>query len=508
MERNDGEEDRSFKIAKRRLVAQIQQGNLLLHRALKVARGFERQKLGRRLKAAQGEAHVLLRLREEVIVLKQLDLAGTAENYLLKRLVRTKRIREAAAFVELHGRDAAAKVKGIKAGAEANVVGRLMKSNPVRELMPRIMHGVYRCLGLEEAPSTTSAKGDTRGLSATNNPKRVSVGRDFDDRAPGSGQERSSHASERYQLDGSAVDSGEDGSDRFDPEQSSSGDVEVDTETARHRHRLASSSSSRSASPSEAGSDAEDDTWGSRSLHINGRPRPTGTFSSFRSASRTPSESPSRSSITSPTTSKPDPSGQTIFPPSVTLGGYLSGSDSEPDYTRQSQGTARFGPPLPQPRKNRRGQRERQQIAEKKYGSQARHLQRRQRSQAARAGGSNRDEGWDMRKGATSAGDGWEGRWGKKRQNGRASADKARGTRWNVAADGEAGGTAGAGAEAGTGSAGRRDLVDRRAKKAKEEERKKKDERPIHPSWEAAKKKKLLHGQSVTALFRGTKITF
>lgn len=150
---NDDGGYRALKIRKIRLAAKTEQGKVLLHRALKIARGFERQKLGRRQKAAKENPQELLRLKEEVIVLKQLDLATIAENYLFKQLVRTKRIREGPDFVSLHGKDAESRVKGPKAGAEANVVGRLMNSNPVKEAMPGLM-----CLPLEEFPSKNDSK--------------------------------------------------------------------------------------------------------------------------------------------------------------------------------------------------------------------------------------------------------------------------------------------------------------------------------------------------------------
>jgi len=61
-----------------RLTNTINQGTSSLKKALVLARGFERQKLGRRQKAANNEPQTLLKLREEVIVLKGLDLGVVA----------------------------------------------------------------------------------------------------------------------------------------------------------------------------------------------------------------------------------------------------------------------------------------------------------------------------------------------------------------------------------------------------------------------------------------------
>jgi hypothetical protein len=60
--------------------------------------------------------------------------------------------------VSLYGKDAESRVKGPKAGAEANVVGMLMNSNPVKEVMPGLMSGIYGCLGLGEFPSNNDSK--------------------------------------------------------------------------------------------------------------------------------------------------------------------------------------------------------------------------------------------------------------------------------------------------------------------------------------------------------------
>lgn len=65
-------EDRSLSIKSARLAASIENGNKLLHRALKLARGFERQKLGRRHKTASAQNNKTdsARLDKEVQALK------------------------------------------------------------------------------------------------------------------------------------------------------------------------------------------------------------------------------------------------------------------------------------------------------------------------------------------------------------------------------------------------------------------------------------------------------
>src|ERR1700733_11665139 len=145
---SDGDEDRAQKIRKNRFRAKVEQGNKSIASALKLARGFERQKLGRRQKTAKNDPKELLRLKEEVIALKALDLGQTARKYLFKQLAKTKRIKESVTFVAIYGPEPV--VEAPAPGAEANVVGRLFNSNPIREIMPGIMKGILGCLGIED----------------------------------------------------------------------------------------------------------------------------------------------------------------------------------------------------------------------------------------------------------------------------------------------------------------------------------------------------------------------
>lgn len=74
--------------------------------------------------------------------------------------------------------------------------------------------------------------------------------------------------------------------------------------------------------------------------------------------------------------------------PSLTMSGFVLGSDSEFSDDGEDENVATQ-------RKNRRGQRARQQIWEKKYGAQAKHKQK-----SRKTGLSGRDDGWDLRRGA------------------------------------------------------------------------------------------------------------
>ncbi|KAL8865007.1 MAG: hypothetical protein Q9174_007124, partial [Haloplaca sp. 1 TL-2023] len=114
----------------------LERSTLLLTRALKLARGFERQKLGRRQKVAkegknEGEGK---RLVDEVAALKALDLSTTAEVHLYKTLLKAPTIAFAPAlpvFVKVRLEEKARPLHT----AEANVQARLFNAGPVKGVM-------------------------------------------------------------------------------------------------------------------------------------------------------------------------------------------------------------------------------------------------------------------------------------------------------------------------------------------------------------------------------------
>ena len=157
---------------------------------------------------------------------------------------------------------------------------------------------------------------------------------------------------------------------------------------------------------------------------------------------------------------------QSAFLPSLTVGGYISGSDSGADDDLD----------VASMRKNRRGQRARQQIWEKRYGSKAKHLQKQRQDHQQ----SDRNQGWDLRKGAV-------GEQGGRSAKGR----KERGRAGETLTD----------ANAIQISSSKLDSNNRKGRLSKEE-----NDRPLHPSWEAKKKAK--EQQKQAAVFQGKKITF
>lgn len=214
-----------------------------------------------------------------------------------------------------------------------------------------------------------------------------------------------------------------------------------------------------------------DDVWGGESrvqkslkegLMVGHKLSRTTSFSS--SSSTTPSIS-ARPNSDRPHIPTAVPK-STTFLPSLTLGGYIS--DSNSDHSSASKTRLR----APEPRKNRRGQQARRQIWEKKFGQNAKHLQRQARSQ-------DRDRGWDPRAGARPADDRSRG----KRERGQGPIRKGRA------------GPLSSGANA--------DPI--KARPTKGESKEQQAERPLHPSWEAAKRAK---EATKGVAFQGKKLVF
>lgn len=410
-------EDQAVRIKVSRLRVKLDQGVKKLSSALKLARGFERQKMGRRQKEATNEPHTLLRLREEVILLKQLQLGPTAKSHLFKHLSRTKRIRESPAFAHIYDKESA--VESAKSGAEANVLARLFNSAPVKQAFDETMKSIFGVLGIPQVPKVDSnSRAKSKGIDG----KKV-------ENDPAQDEEFNGFSSARSSGDGQSE------------QEFSMSDNDAD---APFKHRLA-------ASDEESGGSedfSEENDRKVRELSI----------SSYGDEDNL---SPGRGR-TSNKAQKIIPTTKTAFLPSLSMGGYYSGSesDAEDDFDRRS-------PPALETRKNRRGQRARQQLAEKKFGQKAKHLQKQKQKV-----GDNRSSGWDAKRGAVNR-QGGPGRPTKQsRPTGRDSHNRSA-------------------------------RIDQ-AKPDKPQSRD--DSGSLHPSWEAAKKRKM-EDQGMPK-FAGKKITF
>lgn len=364
----------------------------------------------------------------------------------MKQLAKTKRIAESPEFARLR-KSTSVSLSGPRDPAEANVTARLFKSNPVQNVLPDIMSGIRSVLGLEDLPPQKPVAMTERKAEDEN----VDTTRDNSDRRQ-------------------ALDQSDDEDDSFKSDRplqiADSGDVSMDDaedESNNFAHfdaRLASASD-------ESDSDAESDLDNAR------RPRSKQEqYDPAAGLTLSPSESQDESAPDSPPASKmkgrkkaalADPPKDTTFLPSLMMGGYWSGSESGDG---DDVGNAEPAPG----RKNRMGQQARRALWEKKFGSKANHLKSEQKK-----GKDNRDRGWDMHKGAMDE-RGAEPRW-RNHQSDPSSRD------WRQ-----------------TQGLRREDAVrpPQRPKASPEQ-------KPIHPSWQAARKAK---EQKAQATFQGKKITF
>lgn len=353
----------------------------------------------------------------------------TASKYILKQLARTKRIAEAPAFI--YFRENLKKnisLDGPQSAAEGNVLARLYKSNPVKEVFPGIMEGFRKLLGLDapagkqekNVTSGSAPRGDSEGKEGKQSKHKVKdedaveerdIDTDMGEEAASGSEDSEDFAQFNSRLAGSDSESeSDDDNDRLDP-------------------MAISPSPSRSSSPD-------------LDLDLESEPSPS------PSASPEPEPSPAKKTKTKAASSK-EPLTSTTFLPSLSMGGYVSGSESEPSDDEDSQPR----------RKNRMGQQARRALWEKKFGSRANHV----KMQAAKEK-RNRDSGWDVRRGATGGGKG-----------------------------------------AATGA--NREMRGNRLQRDGENKRKEPvDDKPMHPSWEAARKAK--EAQASTAAFKGKKVTF
>lgn len=257
---------------------------------------------------------------------------------------------------------------------------------------------------------------------------------------------------------------GEESDSESEGGNSASEDVSMDdaeqqsVDYAQFDGRLASSSS-------DDGSESEDESDTERRSKPGAKPE---RYDAAADLSISPSPSPSRSASESPPPSKvkgrkkkagaDGPAKATTFLPSL-MSGYWSGSESGGDVDDDTRPR----------RKNRMGQRARRALWEKKYGDKANHLQKQKQQQ----GKESRDKGWDPRKGATDEDDSGKPKWGKQR------AQPAKNEK--------------------------KEQKPQQQQQKEKQPKKPAEDKPLHPSWEAARKAK---EQTAQASFQGKKIVF
>lgn len=424
------EPDERQSVKQQRVQHKLKLGVTKIRHAFKISKGFERQKLGRRQKkaAAENNDKDVKRIDSEIAALKALDTTASAQQHLYKSLLKIKDVSD-------HPDLPSEVKKPVKLAADAatlNVNARLCKANQVKEAVDFSVSDVQKALGLNVEQSKPSKKRRLRAADLILN---------------GAKPPNDANAGDLHLKSSPNAQNGQEGDDS---------DNESTSDLSRPRDDGASHSS-------EDGEGEDDDVAAlERQLASEGIKEKASDSRSNRyslQADLSVSEADSEARSASPEPRKAPAPKKSSFIPSLTLAGYVSGSGSDVENDLDDLDVA--------PRKNRRGQRARQQIWEKKFGSKAKHLQK-----------SSHKQGWDPKRGAVDEN---ERRGNQPRHRGerRASPD------YGVGGDG-----------------GRS-----RVKAAPAEKKYHKDDTgPIHPSWIAAKKAK--EKKDAPVAFQGRKITF
>ncbi|KAK0628725.1 Bud-site selection protein [Bombardia bombarda] len=520
-----------------------------IHRALKTAKGFERQRQSKRLRDAKSTPDKKARILKEGVVLKSLDLQQTAHAHLCSTLLRINRIAESPRLpADIKEGAAKPDLTEEERSALHNVTSALYCREEVRAATNKAIAGVCNALGIpvpekkgkggkkrredddvkekvadkeELEPQTvlasvekdvSSSKRSSKEKAAAAKGKAADVEEDDDEEMESVDEDVELRALSRFEdmlgssddeeeraagalvkalkrkkreapppakeldpmeitddeigedddgtegddesemdLDPMAITSDEeeegDGSDDGDEDADSFGGFSSDDDDGASNDEDAMPQHKKKKRPvSEDDSDSESDS-GSSLASESLAPPPRKKLAPALKKKSTSARSAEAASAAESSDSR--------FLPTL-MGGYISGSESASDLDEVA------------PRKNRRGQRARQAIWEKKFKQEAKHIKN-------GTGKAARDAGWDMKRGAV------EGEAGKPWK---------RGIRNPL---GEA-------AAGGTGEVAAPPVV--RIPKPKTRD----DAGTLHPSWEARKKLKALERE--TAPYEGKKITF
>jgi hypothetical protein len=361
----------------------LAQSRKLLHRALKTAKGFERQKLGKRLKLAIGnnQTSEVARTNREIEALKGLDLTKLTEAHLYKTLLKVKAFAGSDLLPD-EVRKEAPKLEGAEETLAAihNVTSGMYNTKPVKDVMQQSVAGMYVAMGI---PVPTNAKTKAPKSEVVKVPSASSK----DDRIDMISEPDTNAGSEEESWNG--LDSDHDGEEDEDNSGASSLDEE---ELSRYDALLGASSDEESFDEAEYKAKRPAQPRTSSPLSLSPTPSRSPSLERLQSPSSSPSPEPqARPAKIAKSKPAPAKSGSTFLP--TLMGGYWSGSESAASDLEDS---------APAARKNRRGQAARRAIAEKKYGEKAKHIQA-GKGPAGKANG--KDDGWDAKRGAKGSND-------------------------------------------------------------------------------------------------------
>lgn len=421
-----------------------------ISRALKAAKGLERQRLSKRQNEKDVPADKAQRLEREIAVLKSLDLHQTAIAHLSSSLLKVKSISASTDLPEeIRAGVPKPELNDEEKTALHNVTSGLFNRKMVKEAVDRAVVVVCESLNVPPPPKGKQGKKNKREQQGEQPEDRIAKAAETEGVAGVGGADDYDNVTdfEGFQSNvdepGPAVGEASPGKENDDDQNSSENSEE---EVSMYDHLLGGSSDS----------DSDVDLERFRGIESVNLDDISSGSESDDNASSPQVTSPSKSPSPPPAKRKKAP--KPVEATNATqggfyslLGGYVSGSESASDIEVEAP-------------KKRRGQRARQKIWELKYGSQAKHLKEQKKT--------SRDSGWDMKRGAVD-GD-----------------DQGRRTPWKKGVSNPF-------------SKGSREAPSKEAKPQKIPTRD--DQGQLHASWEAAKKAK---EQQKGAAFAGSKIVF
>lgn len=421
--------DRLLKRQKKQCLKRLTAAQKPLVAALRLGAGFERQKHSRRKKTAsqKKDTKALTRLDDEYRVLKALNLDKIAEQHIRRTIGKVKSLKDHEALPE--------SVKEIEKGdndaAKLNVLARLYKVPAVKKEVDALIEDLKAIVGAGEG--TAKIKGAEKAQTGEKKDKKQNIEEDEDVDMLDLSDEDGVAArlfNARIAAPSSGEESDADVSDVERPPSIADSDSEHDPEADLD---IASDSSDAESFEGFGNSNSNSDIPVNRSIAPpSDLSQSESEFDSDTSLSITTEKKPKAPKDTSKSTASE-------FLPALSHAAYFSGDESASDLDEK-------------PRKNRRGQRARQKIAEAKYGKAAKHIEKQERKQ-----------GWDAKRGAVSN----DGTRGSNRKDRRLAEKgmKAKGGRGPIISGENAA-----------------PLGKKRAEGAKKD-----DTGPLHPSWAAAK---------------------
>ncbi|KAI3320333.1 Bud-site selection protein [Xylariaceae sp. AK1471] len=371
-----------------------------LVRGLKVAKGFERQRLSKRLRDADPEKTA--RLEREILVLKSLDLHQAAHAHLCSSLLKIKGVVEAPKLPADIKPVPKPELSEEEKTALHNVTSALCNRKQVKDVIEEAIMGTCIALRVPMPEKKSKGKGKAKENEETTK-KSIRAGKE---EQPDDGEtaDDESEDAEEPEFDGPPLlkrktdkaegeedlesDAGSESS-VGSPEFGGFSDSEAEENMFSKYDEFVGGSSDEDESDEN---DYESDVADSRSRSIRKLAPDNISLSSEASDDESEYSDSEEDEALAPPSKKAKikavkpasfTTGKSAFLPTL-MGGYISGSESASDVD--------VAPPT---RKNRRGQRARQAIWDKKYGEKAKHHQNQD----------TRNEGWDMKRGAVG-GDG------------------------------------------------------------------------------------------------------